>query len=64
MKSFWYYYRGVAVRPRRTFDELMADPRRLRYGFLAVLLTAFLYTLVYLFLAAPSILLGWTSPQV
>jgi hypothetical protein len=87
MKSFWHYYLGVAARPRRTFDELVTDPRRLRHGFLALLLTAFLYTLVYLFLrlggglpstftpwlnipkevyyrynlflAAPSILLGW-----
>jgi len=37
-------------RPRRTFEALLSDPRRLRLGALALLSHASLYTLVYLFL--------------
>lgn len=50
--SFGAYYRGVVLKPRRTFDALVEDPRRLRFGALALGVTAILYTLVYVFLFA------------
>jgi hypothetical protein len=49
-KSFPDYFLGTFLRPRRTFDALMADPRRLRFGFFAVAIAAVLYTLIYVFL--------------
>lgn len=51
MKSFWEYYRGVFIRPRRKFASLLVDPRRLAYGSAALLISAILYSLVILFLA-------------
>jgi len=50
LKSFKDYYLGTILRPRRTFDALLADDRRLRFGFLAILISVMLYTLVYVFL--------------
>ncbi len=50
MKSFKDYYFGTIFRPRRTFEALMTDARRLRFGLLALLITVVLYTLVYVFL--------------
>ena len=50
MSSFADHYFGVVLRPRRAFDALMQDPRRLRLGALALLVTAVLYTGVYVFL--------------
>jgi len=50
LKSFKDYYVGTILRPRRTFDALLADERRLRFGFLALLISVVLYTLVYVFL--------------
>jgi hypothetical protein len=44
VKSFAAYYLGVVVRPRRTFDALMQDPRRLQFGAGALLVTGILYT--------------------
>jgi hypothetical protein len=49
-RSFASYYKGVFRRPRATFEALMADPRRLHLGALALLSNAGLYTLVYVFL--------------
>jgi hypothetical protein len=58
MKSFRGYYFGVIFRPRRIFDALLTDSRRLRFGFFAISISVALYTLVYVFLsmggAAPS----------
>ena len=48
--SFGSYYLGALLRPRRTFDLLMMDSRRLKFGALAVAISAALYTLVYVFL--------------
>lgn len=48
--SFPRYYFNVIIRPRRTFDVLVTDPRRLRFGLLALAITAILYTFVYVFL--------------
>ncbi|GIK39685.1 MAG: hypothetical protein BroJett011_35180 [Chloroflexota bacterium] len=50
LKSFKDYYLGVIFRPRRTFDALLADDRRLRFGLLALSISVVLYTLVYVFL--------------
>ncbi len=59
------YYLPTLLRPRRTFDALMDDPRRLRLGLLALLFNAFLYTLVYIFLTAaggaPSSFTPWLN---
>lgn len=65
MPSFRDYYLGVIVRPRRTFDALMSDSRRLRFGALALSINAALYTLVYVFLSigdgAPSSFTPWLA---
>jgi hypothetical protein len=65
VKSFGDYYLGVIIRPRRTFDALILDSRRLRFGLLAVLINAVLYTLVYVFLSigggAPSSFTPWLA---
>ena len=59
MNSFGKYYFGVITRPRRTFDALMADGRRLRFGLFALTISAILYLFVYIFLTmaggAPSV---------
>lgn len=63
--SFMNYYIGTLIRPRKTFDQLLKDERRLTYGALAILLNAFLYTLVYVFLTigggAPSSFDPWLA---
>jgi hypothetical protein len=65
MRAFASYYLGTILRPRRTFDALMTDPRRLTYGALAVALSAVLYSLVYIFLTlgggAPSSFTPWLA---
>ncbi len=48
--SFLAHYGRIALRPRAGFHALLGDPRRLRWGALALLSTALLYTLVYVFL--------------
>jgi len=40
MKSFKDYYLGTIMRPGRTFDILVSDNRRLRFGFFALLISA------------------------
>lgn len=65
MKSFKDYYLGVIFRPRRTFDALMADDRRLRFGLIALSISMGLYLLVYIFLTmgggAPSSFTPWLA---
>ncbi len=51
-RSFKDYYLRMFLEPRRTFELLMSDPRRLRYGALAVLIPALLYTLFYFMASA------------
>src|SRR5947209_19451167 len=41
--STWAYFARFARHPRRTWTRLLADPARLRYGFVAVLLVGFGY---------------------
>ena len=64
-RSFGHYYLGTIARPRRTFDALMADPRRLRLGLTALAVNAALYTLVYELLTiahgAPSSFKPWLA---
>jgi hypothetical protein len=63
--SFRDYYLGTIFRPRETFDALMADERRNRYGIIAIAITVQLYVLLYLFLSlgetAFSILKPWLT---
>ena len=65
MTSFKDYYLGTLLHPRRTFDALMADPRRLRFGLYALIINAVLYTFVYIFLTisggAPSSFTPWLN---
>jgi hypothetical protein len=65
MTSFKDYYIGTLLHPRRTFDALVSDPRRLRFGLYAILINAMLYTLVYIFLTmrhgAPSSFTPWLN---
>ncbi len=65
LKSFKDYYIGTLLRPRRTFDILMTDSRRLKFGLLALSINALLYTFVYIFLTiahgAPSSFTPWLA---
>jgi len=65
MKSFKDYFIGTLFRPRQTFDLLLKDDRRLKFGLIAITINAFLYTLVYIFLwhggGAPSTVTPWLA---
>ena len=65
MKSFKDYYIGTLLRPRQTFDALLTDNRRLKFGLLAISINAILYNLVYIFLwsrgGAPSSFTPWLA---
>jgi hypothetical protein len=69
-RSFASYYAGAFLRPRATFDALLGDPRRLKLGTTALLVTAALYTLVYVFLVMghgrPTVFAPWLAldPEV
>jgi len=69
--TFKDYCLGTLFRPRQTFELLLTDGRRLKFGFYAILLKAFLYTLIYVFLTmaggAPSTIdlnPGWPFPRM
>ncbi len=47
MYSFKDYFFGTLFRPRRTFDILVTDNRRLKFGLLAISINA-LYILLYI----------------
>ena len=63
--SFKDYLFGTLLHPRRTFDRLLLDARRLKFGFYAMLISALVYTLVYIFLTmgggAPSSFAPWLN---
>ena len=63
--SFKDYLVGALLRPRQTFNLLLADGRRLKFGFIAISINAVLYTLVYVFLnlagGAPSSFTPWLA---
>lgn len=65
MNSFRDYYLAAIRRPRRTFDTLLSESQRLRFGLLALAIPATLYTLVYVFLSAgggaPSSFTPWLA---
>lgn len=65
LMSFKDYYLATIFRPQRAFQALLADPRRLRFGLLALSINVVLYTLVYLFLStgggAPSSFKPWLA---
>ena len=47
---FGDYLSATLLHPRRTFDRLLQDERRMKFGFYAMLITATVYILVYIFL--------------
>ena len=59
------YYLGTLLRPRQTFDALVMDDRRLKFGMWAISINAILYNLVYIFLwsggGAPSTFTPWLA---
>ena len=63
--SFKNYLFGTLLHPRRTFDRLLQDERRLKFGFYAMLISVVLYSLVYIFLTlgggAPSSFAPWLA---
>lgn len=65
MRTFLQYYYRIPWHPSQTFTELLADPRRLRFGWYAIGITMVLYTWVYLDLTigggAPSSFAPWLA---
>lgn len=65
MKTFKDYFIGTLLHPQRTFEALLADERRLKFGLYAICINAILYTFVYIFLwhgrGAPSSLTPWLA---
>ena len=65
MKTFRDYFIGTLLHPRRTFEALLADERRLKFGLYPISVNAILYTFVYIFLwhgrGAPSTLTPWLA---
>ena len=48
--TFWWYYKWTILKPHASFSALILDSRYLINAFYAVLITALLYTFVYVFL--------------
>ena len=65
MRSFSQYYFHALWQPTSTFTQLLADPRRHRFGWGAILINMLLYTLVYVNLTigggAPSSFTPWLA---
>jgi hypothetical protein len=65
MASFGTIYAGVLRRPRRTFDALVRDDRRVRFGAYGIAIAAALYGAVYFFLAhnggRPTVMVPWLA---
>jgi len=63
--SFRDYLIGTLIRPFKTFDALLKDERRLKFGFFSIMITAITYTFVYIFLTigggAPSSFDPWLA---
>src|SRR5512133_1437621 len=64
-QSFTNYFFNTLFHPRRTFELLLQDERRLKYGFYAMVINAVVYTFVYIFLTigggAPSSFDPWLA---
>lgn len=65
MGSFRSVYLGVFTRPRRTFDALVRDDRKVRFGAYGIAIAALLYGAVYFFLAhnggRPTVMVPWLA---
>lgn len=63
--SFTGYLVGTLLRPRKTFELLVTDNRKLKFGLAAISINALVYTLVYVFLTigggAPSSFTPWLA---
>jgi hypothetical protein len=65
MNTFRKYYIGTLLHPTRTFDALLNDGRRVRFGWYAIGINMVLYTWVYINLTiaggAPSSFTPWLA---
>jgi bacteriorhodopsin len=65
IETFGGYLFGTLIHPKRTFESLLNDNRKLRFGLFAISLNALFYTLVYVFLwhggGAPSSFSPWLA---
>lgn len=65
MASFLSIYSRAFIRPRRSLEALLAEPRHVRFGACAVAITGAVYTLVYVFLARnggrPTVFRPWLA---
>lgn len=43
------YLIGTLIRPRKTFEILIQDNCKLKFGFIAISINAIVYTLVYIY---------------
>jgi hypothetical protein len=63
--SFLDFYLSAFLHPQRTFNQLVTDPRRVKFGVLFVTIPALLYIFVYIFLnhggGAPSVFTPWLN---
>lgn len=48
--TFWKYYTGIIFSPQKTFEALLTGTESLKQSVYAVLIMAFVYTCVYVFL--------------
>lgn len=64
-RSFWSFYKDLILKPSETFPELLRDDRRVKFGFLAILIPAIGYTLFYIMAwnagGAPSTFKPWLA---
>jgi hypothetical protein len=67
-RAFWSFYKGVFLKPSKTFQELLIDDRRVKFGFFAILVPMIGYTLFYIMAAkaggAPSTFKPWLALPV
>ncbi len=65
MPSFSLLYLRTFVQPRRAFESVLMEPKRVRFGLYAVAITAFVYFLVYFFLSQnggrPTVFRPWLA---
>jgi hypothetical protein len=64
-RSFWSFYKGLFLKPSKTFQELLIDDRRVKFGFFAILIPTVGYTLFYIMASkaggAPSTFKPWLA---
>lgn len=63
--SFGSAYLGALLRPRRTFEAVVLDDRKVRFGAFGIAIAAALYGAVYFFLAhnggRPTVMVPWLA---